>query len=114
MAERELRVESAGRKVKHFRAAAEHLRQVGADDLRLLRQHQGKVVEREARELKRQLKAAGGESRDGSADGSSLEDLRRQIERLRLELDEVARTVEELEPRNKKVDNPSPRGHETE
>src|SRR5688572_19963560 len=35
MAERELRVESAGRKVKHFRAAAEHLRQVGADDLAL-------------------------------------------------------------------------------
>jgi hypothetical protein len=93
------RLEEAGRHITHLRIAADHLREVGAHDLAGQLMEKAEVIEREAREAKMRM-AMDAAHREGLEQGgipAQLEELRREVGRLREELKELGQHVKELE-----------------
>jgi phage shock protein A len=95
------KLEEMGRRIKHFRTAAENLREAGAHDVAKELMEKAEHMEREAREAKMRLTKEG-DDRPGPKMGplaGPLQEMREQIERLRAELNELRQRVKELEQR---------------
>jgi hypothetical protein len=91
--------EEAGRRITHLRIAADHLRDAGAQDLAVQVMQQAAKMEREAHEAKIHM-AAEAEHRGHVEPGSipaQLDELRREVGRLREEMKEIGQHVKELE-----------------
>jgi len=99
MPEMMAQLEEAGRKIKHLRIAAENLHAVGADDLASQLMKQVDEMERAAREAKMRMmeeaKRRGGPEMGGVP--AQIEELRREVGRLREEMKELGQHVKELE-----------------
>jgi hypothetical protein len=93
------KLEEAGRKIKHLRIAAENLHAAGADDLARQLLKQVDEMERAAREAKMRMmeeaKHRGGPEMGGIP--AQIEELRREVGRLREEMKELGQHVKELE-----------------
>lgn len=96
------KLEETGRRIKHFRTAAENLREAGANEIAKELMEKAEHMEREAREAKMRL-AKEGEHRPGPKMGPlpmmQFQEMRAEIERLRGELNELRQRVKELEQR---------------
>jgi len=93
------KLEEAGRRVKHLRTAAENLHAAGADDLARQIMEKAEAIEREAREAKMRMMEEAG-PRGGPEMGgipTQIDELRREVGRLREEMRELGRHVKELE-----------------
>lgn len=99
MPEMVAQLEEAGRKIKHLRIAAENLRAVGANDLANQLMKQVEEMERAAREAKMRMTEEA-ERRGGPEMGgipAQIEELCREVGRLREEMKELGQHVKELE-----------------
>ena len=92
-------LEEAGRKIKHLRIAAENLHAAGADDLANQLMKQVDEMERAAHEAKMRMmeeaKHSGGPEMGGLP--TQIEELRREVGRLREEMKELGQHVKDLE-----------------
>ena len=99
MPEMMAQLEEAGRKIKHLRIAAENLHAAGADDLAKQLMKQVDEMERAAREVKmrmmEQSKQRGVPEMGGLP--AQIEELRREVGRLREKMKELGQRVKELE-----------------
>jgi hypothetical protein len=93
------KLEEAGNRIKHLRAAAENLHAAGADDLARQIMEKAEAMERETREARSRLlqeaKLRGGPDLGGIP--AQVDELRREVARLREEIREVGQHVKELE-----------------
>jgi hypothetical protein len=93
------KLEEAGRRIKHLRMAAENLHAAGAADLAKQVMEKADAIEREARETKmrmmEQAERHGGPKTGGIP--AEIDELRRDLGRLREEVNDLARRVKELE-----------------
>jgi len=99
MPEMMTKLEEAGRRIKHLRIAAENLHAAGAADLAKQIMEKAEIMEREAREAKMRLMREA-EHRGGPEMGgipAQIEELRREVGRLREEMKELGQHVKELE-----------------
>ena len=93
------KLEETGRRIKHFRIAAENLHAAGADDLAKQLMEKAEIMEREARETKMRM-MEGAERHVGPEMGgipAQIEELRREVGRLREEMNELGQHVKKLE-----------------
>lgn len=93
------KLEETGRRVKHFRIAAENLHAAGADDLAKQLMEKAEIMEREAREAKMRIMEEA-ERRGGPEMGgipAQIEELRREVGQLREAMKELGQHVKELE-----------------
>ena len=93
------KLEETGRRIKHFRIAAENLHAAGADDLAKQLMEKAEIMEREAREAKMRMMEEA-ERHVGPEMGgipAQIEELRREVGRLREEMKELGQHVKELE-----------------
>jgi polyhydroxyalkanoate synthesis regulator phasin len=94
-----VKLEEAGRRVKHLRIAAENLHAAGAADLAREIMEKAEAMEREAREAKmrtmEEAKHRGGPDMGGVP--AQIDELRREVGRLREEMKELGQHVKQLE-----------------
>lgn len=86
------RIAEALEKLQHIRVAAEHLKAAGAHDLAMQLMEKAQAMEKEIAEAKRQVEGAAGHAADPR--DLEMQELRRQNQRLRAELDELRRSRE--------------------
>jgi hypothetical protein len=94
------KLDETGRRIQHFRTAAENLKAAGADDLAKDLMEKAEHMEREARQSKMRLTKEG-EPRPGPKMGPlpmmQFQEMRGDIGRLRAELNELRQRVNNLE-----------------
>ncbi len=92
-------LEETGRRIKHFRIAAENLHAAGADDLARQLMEKAEIMERESREAKNRMMEEAERRRgpEGGAIPAQLEEVRQELRKLRAELDELRQRVKELD-----------------
>jgi len=93
------KLEEAGRRINHLRIAADNLHAAGAADLAKQIMEKAEIMEREAREAKMRLMVEA-EHRGGpetSGIPAQIEELRREVGRLREEMKDLGQHVKELE-----------------
>jgi hypothetical protein len=81
-----------GRRIEHFRIAAEHLREAGAPDLANELMEKAEVMENEARRVQERWEAEHRHAPESFQD--QIGELRREMQRLRAEVGELRRQVE--------------------
>ena len=100
------KLQEMARRAEHMRIAADHLREAGAHDLAGQLMQKADAIENEAREIKRRLAP---EREPGFVPAppeirglvDQIEELRREMGRLRGELNDVRRQVKEMEQRGR-------------
>lgn len=95
------RLQEMGRRIEHMRIAAEHLHEAGAHDLAGQLMQKADAIEGEARETKRRLSADqapcfGPGPAEFRGIIGQIEELRREMDRLRDELDYLRRQIKEM------------------
>ena len=92
-------LEVVARRIEHFRIAAQHLYEAGTEDLADELTERADAMEREVREAQDGMReeAERREHRREEGPHAELTELRREVDRLRTEIGEIARHLKELE-----------------